>query len=412
MLPAQRGSATHLVRRLPHPRGWTLWTLPRQILGYLVAVEVGAATLTVALVAGHAPSWRHLAVAATLLAAGVGQGEAGRHIERTRCRFADTPHVNLTSVWTFPAAVLLPPGWAAVVVAGLYLHLWRRCWYQASGVPAHRLVFNASAAVLAAQAAGAVHAGSDLPNLIVSIGAYAATNALLVAGAIALTAEQPVGVRRLFGGWNENVLEVATLCLGAVAAILLRGELTAVLLLAVPVFVLHRSALIRQLEEAASTDEKTGLLNATRWHELTRRELAGRPTVGVLMVDLDHFKLINDRYGHLAGDRVLRRVADALAEEVRRDDLVGLVGRFGGEEFVVAVPNVTARQLGEIAERICTRVRRLAVDIGSCTVSGMTASVGGALYPHLARQLDELLMAADNALFQAKHAGRDRACLA
>ena len=94
--------------------------------------------------------------------------------------------------------------------------------------------------------------------------------------------------------------------------------------------------LVRQLEEDASTDGKTGLLNAAAWQDkagraVLRSERGDRPAT-VLVLDLDHFKLVNDRFGHLVGDQVLAAVAASVRDEVRDEDIVG---RFGGEEFVV-----------------------------------------------------------------------------
>jgi diguanylate cyclase (GGDEF)-like protein len=106
---------------------------------------------------------------------------------------------------------------------------------------------------------------------------------------------------------------------------------------------------------------------------------------------------------------VLQAVGAALRAESRNGDLVG---RFGGEEFVMLLPGVQPAELGEIAERICERVRRLEIEIETDRapriVRGLTASVGAALYPQMASTLEELLWAADNALFAAKDAGRDQ----
>ena len=140
------------------------------------------------------------------------------------------------------------------------------------------------------------------------------------------------------GRWDDNALEIATLCMGALAAVAL-GDAPGLVVLALPPFlVLHRAVLVRQLEEVASRDGKTGLLNAAAWQ--ARADRAGRAArragvgAGVLILDLDHFKAVNDEHGHLAGDEVLAAVATALRAGVRSQDLVG---RFGGEEFVVLV---------------------------------------------------------------------------
>jgi diguanylate cyclase (GGDEF)-like protein len=176
--------------------------------------------------------------------------------------------------------------------------------------------------------------------------------------------------------------------------------------------VLHRSVLMRQLEEAASTDQKTGLANATAWTNMATAEIqrARRDDtqVGVLMVDLDHFKQVNDAHGHLVGDRVLQAVADTLTACARRYDVLG---RWGGEEFVMLCPEVSADCLRTIGERICADVRDLRVpcsDAGGDAVSGLSVSVGMALFPEFGPELQDVLLAADDALFVAKDSGRNQ----
>ena len=135
---------------------------------------------------------------------------------------------------------------------------------------------------------------------------------------------------------------------------------------------LHRAVLVRHLEQAAITDHKTGLLTAAAWHTRAERVLA-RPAAApsaVLVIDLDHFKRINDRHGHIAGDSVLVAVAAGLRAEVREQDLVG---RFGGEEFVVLLAGVDVADVGTagseganvlaIAERMRAGVAALRVEI-------------------------------------------------
>ena len=140
----------------------------------------------------------------------------------------------------------------------------------------------------------------------------------------------------LFRAREENALELAMLCMGALAAIAFALNPVLVAMMLLPLYVVLRAVLVRPLEEAASTDGKTGLLNAATWVAEAERVLAGPEGVerigGVLVLDLDHFKAVNDRHGHAAGDHVLAAVADALRRMVRAHDLVG---RLGGEEFVV-----------------------------------------------------------------------------
>jgi diguanylate cyclase (GGDEF)-like protein len=177
---------------------------------------------------------------------------------------------------------------------------------------------------------------------------------------------------------------------------------------------LHRHVLLKQLEIAAATDEKTGLLNTTGWHRLATRELAraGRTsgaTLGVLMIDLDHFKRINDTYGHLAGDVVLKEVAAAIGAAVRDYDSVG---RFGGEEFVVLLPEVAETAVVVVAERIRTAISVLTVrvDLGDAPVlvTGLSASIGVATYPDAGTAVERLLASADAALYRAKSSGRNK----
>jgi diguanylate cyclase (GGDEF)-like protein len=173
--------------------------------------------------------------------------------------------------------------------------------------------------------------------------------------------------------------------------------------------VLHRSVLMRQLEEAASTDQKTGLTNATAWTNMAsaeiQRAMRDGTQAGVLMIDLDHFKQVNDAHGHLVGDRVLQAVAEVLTSSARRYDVVG---RWGGEEFVVLCPEVTKDTLRAIAERMCEQVRHMRVPVENTVVDGLSVSIGIALHPEFGPELQDVLLAADDALFVAKDSGRNQ----
>jgi diguanylate cyclase (GGDEF)-like protein len=163
---------------------------------------------------------------------------------------------------------------------------------------------------------------------------------------------------------------------------------------------------VRRLRAAAATDAKTGLLNAAGWERAALREVAaarrtGRP-VAVLLVDLDHFKGVNDRLGHLAGDAVLRRVGAALCTGVRASDTVG---RFGGEEFVALLPGAGDSDALAVAERLRARIRALPGE-------PLSVSIGVACAPTDGVELTTLLGAADRALYRAKRCGRDRVLLA
>jgi diguanylate cyclase (GGDEF)-like protein len=125
------------------------------------------------------------------------------------------------------------------------------------------------------------------------------------------------------------------------------------------------------------------------------------------MVDLDHFKRVNDTYGHLAGDEVLKAVAGTMRRSVRDYDTVG---RFGGEEFVVLLPGLRNRDVLATAERIRRAISQLRVPLpdSDIVLSTLSASIGVAVYPDAASGVDELVHAADAALYRAKRAGRNR----
>jgi diguanylate cyclase (GGDEF)-like protein len=376
-------------------------------------------------------SFTQLALFGTLMLSvlGVLHTEIAVGLERLRRQVADTPHGDLSSVWTFAAAVLLPPALTTVVVLVIFTHQWFRVW-RSIRVPAYRHIFSTATVVLACHAAAAVlgYAGGgglrgldgprELLTVAMAILAYATVNTGLVAAAIALSAPLPrPSPAQLIGHWDDNMLELATLCLGGLAAFALGSNPWQVPLVMAPLLVLHRAVLVRQLEEVASTDSKTGLLNAAAWHTQAAKELRraqrGRTSAAVLILDLDHFKSVNDDHGHLAGDEVLSAVASALRAEVREHDLVG---RFGGEEFVVLLPELGREldgsgELHAIAERIRHRISTLSVVVstphGSLTIAGLSVSVGGAAFPEHGAGLENLMDAADTALYAAKRDGRN-----
>lgn len=422
--PAMRTRPLKWVRsRLSGVSDWGLWTLPRPAVTLLLTVECVAVTCTVVLSTTHPIDRRRLEFFCAIVVLGIVAAESTRGVERMRRWFSDTPHVNMSSVWTLSAALLTTPVLAAATAVLLYGHLWARSWYRVDGVQPYRVVFNVSSVVLSCLAAGVV-AGltphglalappevADLVDIVLVVVAYSVVNSLVAAGALALLRDQR-SLRRLLGSWQENSLEYATLCVGVVVAAVLAWRPWLALLLLLPLYVLHRSVLVRQLEHAATVDEKTGLLNAETWHSLAATELErarrhGR-SLGVLMADMDHFTVVNDVFGHEVGDLALRVVADVLRQEARFGDLCG---RLGGEEFGILLCDTGIGEAVDIADRVCQRIRALRVhdEGGDGPVIRLSMSIGTAAYPDAGTELDEVLLAADNALFAAKDAGRGRA---
>jgi diguanylate cyclase (GGDEF)-like protein len=161
---------------------------------------------------------------------------------------------------------------------------------------------------------------------------------------------------------------------------------------------------------ALSRDGKTGVLTDRAWRHQAHCTLRrSEHPYGLLVLDLDHFKAVNDTHGYLAGDEVLAAVARAIGGAVRAHDVVG---RFGGEEFVVLITDLAANSaVATVAERIRRHIAALSVEIttlnGPKTVTGLTASIGGACYPDHGPGLDTLLLVADAHCYTAKAAGRN-----
>lgn len=163
------------------------------------------------------------------------------------------------------------------------------------------------------------------------------------------------------------------------------------------------------LRELAIRDALTGLHNRRYLEESLERELAravreNRP-LAVFMLDVDFFKRFNDDYGHEAGDEVLRALGQALQENARAGDLVC---RFGGEEFTAVLPGAPVEAAREWGERLRARLRRVEVKSGGRALPPVTVSLGLAVHPQHGADRETLLQAADLALYEAKHAGRDR----
>ncbi|HSW43359.1 MAG TPA: sensor domain-containing diguanylate cyclase, partial [Patescibacteria group bacterium] len=169
---------------------------------------------------------------------------------------------------------------------------------------------------------------------------------------------------------------------------------------------LARTETHRAAEAAATTDALTGLPNRRYFEEYVALLGRGRrvdDAVGVLMVDVDRFKLLNDRHGHATGDVVLRAVARTIAAAVRDVDLPA---RYGGEEFVVLLRNPSRAVVLEVGERIREAVERL--DLSAAGVEKVTVSVGATVGDGGAERVPDLVKAADRALYRAKRFGRNR----
>jgi diguanylate cyclase (GGDEF)-like protein/PAS domain S-box-containing protein len=167
------------------------------------------------------------------------------------------------------------------------------------------------------------------------------------------------------------------------------------------------------LRSQSIKDPLTGLYNRRYLEEMLEREIRravrSEQSVGVLMLDLDHFKNFNDTYGHDAGDAVLREAGAFLTRSIRAEDTVC---RFGGEEFVIVLPTANAESARARAERIRSKIRELTVLYQGQSLGRITVSIGVSELPAHGTSPAELLAAADAALYRAKRDGRDRVVIA
>ncbi|WP_025367604.1 GGDEF domain-containing protein [Thioalkalivibrio paradoxus] len=164
----------------------------------------------------------------------------------------------------------------------------------------------------------------------------------------------------------------------------------------------------RILRDLSETDGMTGVANMRAFYMAFERELLRaqreRTELSVMMIDADNLKETNDRFGHEAGNRLIVGIVDSMSSVLRRSDLIA---RYGGDEFVVLLPNTGLQAAGDAAERLRRSIERMAIDVEGTPLRA-TVSVGYAGYPDTAHDLQELIALADQAMYRSKKAGRNR----
>ena len=165
------------------------------------------------------------------------------------------------------------------------------------------------------------------------------------------------------------------------------------------------------LREQANRDALTGLYNRRYMEDVLERELhrarREQKNIGFIMGDIDHFKLFNDKYGHEAGDIMLKTVAATIKSSIRAEDIAC---RFGGEEFLIILPSAGLADTQERAAQIHERVRKISFDYGENHIGNMSISMGISVFPGHGDNQSSLIASADMALYTAKKHGRDRIC--
>jgi diguanylate cyclase (GGDEF)-like protein len=332
---------------------------------------------------------------------------------------------DFLTVWVLPVAIMLPPVYAMLTPIPLQV---LTQWRVNKGV-LYRRVFTAAAISLTYGAASLLFRQfpDSFAGPTIGTGRHALTWVLAVAiceivggrghhflivGAIKLTdpsvrlADLELSREALQADFAEFDLSVLVTVVIAVNPVLAIAAVPTVLL--ARRFIMHA-----QLLAASRIDTKTGLLNAATWEMEAGIEISRavrlRIPLAVALVDIDHFKVVNDTYGHLVGDKALRAVTDALQSQLRGYDLAG---RFGGEEFVVLLPQAREQDALNVAERLRSHIAGLSIPVDDKDESAgcvrLTISVGVASLDGESRELTDLLAAADAALYHAKETGRNK----
>ena len=176
--------------------------------------------------------------------------------------------------------------------------------------------------------------------------------------------------------------------------------------------IIENYLLYSKLSQLAVTDGLTGLYNHRHFQGLLKHELARASRyaypVGLLLLDIDHFKIFNDTYGHQVGDEVLKAVANTINRNVRSTDAVA---RYGGEEMTIILPHTTLDSAGYVAEKIRSAIENLKLQVEGKVVK-ITVSIGVAAFPDSAGEQSQLIQEADSALYKAKENGRNQVQIA
>jgi diguanylate cyclase (GGDEF)-like protein len=318
----------------------------------------------------------------------------------------------------FLAASLLLPPWAIAALAvvsfvpGWLVH--RFPWYMvAFNVANYTLAGAAAHAIVRAEGAFGTNWAPNLESAVALAGAAIAfvliNHALIV---LVVTLARGRSLRRSIDDMVGCLpIDTALALTGACFAALWAFTPPLALLAVGPMLLIYRALWVPLLEHKSRTDPKTGLYNSEYLGKELEDALAHVASSGsrlsVVMIDLDQLRLINNRHGHLAGDQVIRAVAEVVAATASAND--GLAARFGGDELCISLPDTSLERAREVADDLRSRIDEIQVPVdGNGEVMAITVSTGVAAYPDHADSVDDLLRAADGAVYDAKLGGRNR----
>jgi diguanylate cyclase (GGDEF)-like protein len=417
----EASSVTYRVPASAGIRSWAWWRLP---VGLRVYVGLGPViAFGLAVYATSQTTWHVADLGKFLLLLSCGMISVAA---TPRTAYAQGAVVrDFLTVWVLPVAILLPPIYAMLTPIPLQI----LTQFRVHRGVVYRRVFTVAAIGIAYGAASLLFRAfpASFAGSSIGTGRHALTFTLAVAiceivggrghhlmivGGIKLSdptvrlAELELNREALVGDFAEFDMGMLITLVVAVNPVLA--------VLAVPtVLLIRRFMMHAQLLAQARVDTKTGLLNSSTWEreaevEIARAVRTGTP-LALALVDIDHFKVVNDTYGHLVGDKALRAVTDALRSQLRAYDLAG---RFGGEEFVVLLPNAREVDAITVAERLRAHIAAMSIPVGDDAESGpcieLTISVGVAALHGESRELTDMLAAADSALYYAKETGRNK----
>jgi diguanylate cyclase (GGDEF)-like protein/putative nucleotidyltransferase with HDIG domain len=322
-------------------------------------------------------------------------------------------------VFVMPAVFLLPLELVVLMAAVQHVPEWlkvRYPWFiQSFNICNHTI--NLVAAWATAQAVLDAWPGGGRTAVaaagLAASAVYVASNHLLLGVMLKLGRGHSFRETGLFS-FESLTTDLVLAGLGIVLAVLWETNPWIIPAVVAPLILIHRSLSVPALQEEARVDPKTGLYNARHFaahlrEELARAERFERP-MSIVMADLDLLRDINNSYGHLAGDAVLKGIAEIFVNQLRHYDIPA---RFGGEEFAILLPETSPEQALEIAERIRRAVAdtRFEVETSSEPIRA-TVSLGVAGYPKHGADANELIHQADLAVYRAKLQGRNRALTA